>query len=136
MSNERKVPRWISRMNHENKTEQAHKVTCNINTIMAKARHGQIIEQRPGGSYGDFSGEIDFHTAQNRIQQAYDEFMTLPATMRKRFNNDPGHLLEFLNNPENAAEAIELGIIARPVPEATPPEKAPETAPGEPKTAN
>ena len=40
--------------------------------------------------------------------------MTLPADLRKRFSNDPGQLLSFLENEDNRAEAIKLGLVNAP----------------------
>lgn len=124
----RRRPRVLSNIPTQSKTEQAHKADVNINTIMAKARRGQMVPQTQGGLYGDFTGMPDFHEAQNRIQDAYNDFMRLPATMRKKFNNDPGYLLDFLNNPENESEAQQMGLIPMPVPEPAPVVKPAETA--------
>jgi len=110
-------------------TEQSHRKKCNINTIMAKARKGQMIpitEREP--VFGDFTGVSDFHTAQNAVIEARSRFMELPADLRRRFGNDPGELLGFLSDPQNEAEAVELGLVARPV---KPEEEAPP-APVEP----
>lgn len=60
---------------------------------------------------GDFSGIFDFQTAMNTIAEAKQEFMRLPAKIRSRFENDPGKLLEFVNDPDNFDEAVKLGFI-------------------------
>lgn len=58
--------------------------------------------------------------------------MSLPAELRKRFRNDPGMLLAFLEDPQNRAEAESLGLVDRmPVVDSSPPEPAP-VAPVEP----
>ena len=37
--------------------------------------------------------------------------MALPAKIRARFDHDPNALLQFLNDPINRDEAIEIGLI-------------------------
>jgi phage internal scaffolding protein len=61
--------------------------------------------------YGDFTGIGDYHTALNQVIAAEDEFMSLPATLRARFENDPAQLIEFLDNPQNKDEAVQLGLV-------------------------
>ena len=96
----------------ESRVEKSHKHEVNINTIMAKARKGiPIPVSRGGGMYGDFTGAMDYHSTLQRIDEAMDMFAALPASIRSRFQNEPGQLIEFLSNPENEDKAIELGLI-------------------------
>lgn len=60
--------------------------------------------------FRDFKSQDDFHTTMNKISKATQDFMELPASLRKRFSNDPGALFEFMNDPKNDAEAISLGL--------------------------
>jgi phage internal scaffolding protein len=48
---------------------------------------------------------------QNTLIAAQNAFKTLPASIRKEFNNDPSQVIDFLNNPANKDKAIELGLI-------------------------
>lgn len=110
--------------------EQSHRKACNINTIVAKAhKTGLFPERVDSPTYGDFTGTTDFHAAQNRIIKATMDFQMLPSGIRTRFDNDPGKLMDFLQDPDNAAEAIELGLL--PQPEITEPVQPP--APEEPE---
>jgi phage internal scaffolding protein len=96
----------------KSRTEQSHQKAVNINTIVAKARKGIPPRVNNGtGVYGDFSSGIDFHEMQNRITDAMLDFMSLPATTRAKFDNDPGKLLDFIANPANAEEARELRLL-------------------------
>lgn len=96
----------------ESKTEQSHRQTVNINTIVAKARKGIPPRiQKGDGLYGDFSGFTDFHTTMNRINDAKADFLCLPAAIRERFANDVGRLLDFISDPANEKEARELGLL-------------------------
>lgn len=74
-----------------------------------------MIPRRAGEPmYGDFSSVEDYQAAVNSVMQAQDQFMALPAQIRKRFDNDPAQLIAFMNDPGNASEAIELGLIEEP----------------------
>ena len=93
-------------------TEQAHKSECDVNCILKKydktglITHVQKIEQQ----FGDVTG-LDFKTAQDLVTNSTTMFNQLPSVIRDRFKNNPMHLLAFMENPENRAEAIELGLI-------------------------
>jgi len=114
-------------------TEQSHKKACNINTIMAKIRKGQAVPTIAGEPiFGDFTKCNDFQTAQNAVLEAHDRFMSLPSDIRRRFQNQPNNLLEFLEDPENLEEAVELGLVTKLVPQDPPPEN---TAPPAQETA-
>ena len=41
-------------------------------------------------------------------------FDNLPSDVRNRFNNNPAQLLDFVADPENKEEAIELGLLPKP----------------------
>lgn len=105
----------------ESLTEQTHRPAANINSIVARARKGIMPElQTQGLTYGDFTDEVEFLEVQNRMALAKSEFMMLPSAVRMRFQNSPGRLCEFIANPENREEAIELGFDLPPIP--VPPE--------------
>lgn len=115
---------------------------CNINTIMLKYQKTGLIDhvQRMQGSYGDFTSVQDYQLSLNQVIEAQDAFDQLPATIRKRFANQPSELMAFLSDPANRDEAIKLGLVEppppppQPIPEAS--EKpTPATAPATPETA-
>jgi len=94
------------------RTQQHFKDETDINNILRQFNiTGQLPKKAITPQYGDFSGVLDYHTALNAVIAAESEFMTLPATLRARFDNDPAELVEFLNNPENKSEAQELGLL-------------------------
>lgn len=65
--------------------------------------------------YGDLSEiDVDLQTAMNRVRDAEDHFMRLPATLREKFGHSPAVLWEYLQDPRNYTEAVELGILVRP----------------------
>jgi len=109
------------------RTKQSFKDECDINNIMRKYKQtGQLPNARPPGQGGDFTGFEDYHDSLNRIIAAQDSFMSLPALTRKRFANDPGEFLEFINDPKNIEEAEKMGllkIVKHKMTEEIPPEK-------------
>lgn len=113
-------------------TQQSFAGETSINSIMAKYyQTGQMPLPRSSATprYGDFSTGADYQTALNSVLKAKEDFSELPSSIRNRFHNDPGLLLEFLSNPRNEEEAIQLGLIAGDV--HTPPAN-PSPAPVEP----
>lgn len=110
------------------RVEQCHRDLVDINSIMAKVKRGHMVPIRTGSPlFGDFTNGTTFHDMNNRILDAQDQFMTLPAAIRQEFQNDPGQLMDFLNNPENLDEAIEMGLLEpSPADEPTPHESASE----------
>lgn len=63
------------------------------------------------------------------VMKAKDAFMTLPSEVRRRFQNDPAELLEFIEKPENKEQCIKWGIFDKPKPQIK------ETLPEPPKDA-
>ena len=117
----------------KSKVEQQHKNQCDINTIMHKMHAQGILPHfRNGGNFGDFTTLDDFHTCKNRILAANNDFMALPSQLRAKFKNDPGNLLDFLQDPENRSEAQEMGLIAPEGYKAPPEEKTPQKGSQEP----
>lgn len=96
------------------RVEQSHKKRCNINTIMAKVKKGQMVPVRKGTPlYGDFSSGADFMDCQNAVIEVNEQFMSLPAVIRRRFNHNARELIDFLADPENEMEAKELGLLEK-----------------------
>jgi len=113
------------------RTQQHFKDETDINNILRQFNiTGQLPTKAISPRYGDFTNIGDYHSALNQVIAAEDEFMTLPATLRARFDNDPQELIEFLNNPENKDEAIKLGLVNKPI--ANVPDITPEKAGDEP----
>ena len=94
------------------RAQQHHKDECDINVILERfGKTGQLPVNTISGTYGDFSGVHDYHTALNAIIASENEFAALPAQLRNKFANDPANLVQFLDNPENRAEAEKLGLV-------------------------
>lgn len=95
------------------KTQQQFKNDVNVNNIMKKYHAtGQITHlNNRQGAYADISNAQDYFTSLTTIKQAGEAFDQLPSGIRKKFNNDPGELLEFIHNPNNFDECVEMGIF-------------------------
>ncbi len=118
-------------------TKQSEGDACNINLMLARWLKSGVVKitgQRP--QYGDFSNVDAYHAAVNRLQAADDEFMRIPAAVRKRAENDVGKFLELVLDQANRDELMELGLDASYFPEvmdpAPPPEPEPPVPPATP----
>jgi len=96
-------------------TKQSFKDECDINQIVKKHKPADLmmtLEQQNGQIYADVSEIPDYQTAMDTIASANQLFASLPAQLRKRFNNDPAEYLNFVQNEENLSEAIKLGLAS------------------------
>lgn len=92
--------------------QQHFKDECDINNILRQFNITGLLPEAPlSPRYGDFTGIVDYHTALNAVIAAEDGFMTLPAELRAKFDNDPENLINFLNDESNKDEAVKLGLV-------------------------
>lgn len=95
------------------RTKQNFKDECDINTILSRfQRTGNLTHTSSRTPRYEDVADLDFHGAMQLVAGANGMFSELPAKIRDRFANDPGRLLEFLQDPENRAEALKLGLLA------------------------
>lgn len=122
------------------RTKQAHKDECDINKILDRYRKTGVLDfaAKHEPQYGDVTA-VDFQEAQFTVAKAMGMFADLPAHVRNRFSNKPGEFLRFVQNPDNRAEAQELGLLKVKEPVAAPvapvPAPTPTPAPEAPKAA-
>lgn len=111
-------------------TQQNFKDETDINNIMENFAKTGLVDHvnRVTGSYGDFTSVQDYQLHLDQVMAAQAAFMELPSAVRRRFDNDPAHLLAFLQDPRNRDEAVALGLVEPPP--SSPAQKAP-TAPSE-----
>jgi phage internal scaffolding protein len=97
--------------------QQNMKDKTDINLIMKKYQKTGLIQHVAQGNadYGDFSDVQSYDAALNQVMEAQEAFMTLSADLRARFGNSPGQMLAFLGDASNLEEAIELGLVEKPV---------------------
>lgn len=93
-------------------TLQSSLAECDINTIVAQNERTGLLTHvnRAIPHFGDFGTSVDFHTAQNYLTEANNAFMGLPAELRAKFENNPGKLLDYVSDPANIEEAVQLGL--------------------------
>lgn len=110
-------------------TKQEMATDCDINNIMAKwVKTGQPPLVNPNFLSGDVSNAETYHDAMNFVAHVNSEFENLPARFRSKFDNNPEKFLEFVGNPKNQQELIDMGLAKD-----NRPPKAPDTVPA-PKT--
>ena len=92
--------------------QQHCKDECDINTIVARfGVTGQLPpHDGPMPTYGDFTGISDYRQALDAVMAADEVFMSLPANVRERFDNDPAKLVDFCSDESNFDEAVSLGL--------------------------
>lgn len=93
-------------------TNQSDLEGSNINNIMARyEKTGFVPGTDRAPQYGDFSEVGDYHSLQIKIKNAERAFEQLPASVRARFDNDPGKLVNFVADPANLKEVVKLGLL-------------------------
>lgn len=56
----------------------------------------------------------DYQTALNKLIEANEQFMSLPADIRSRFDNDPARFVDFVSTEGNKEEMYRLGLAIKP----------------------
>lgn len=102
-------------------TKQSFKDECDVNVIMRRYQQTGVLPLGDGRvpRYIDATS-ADYQEAMFLVADARSAFAELPSALRERFHNDPKRMLEFLEDPRNREEAIKLGLVNAPAPEATP----------------
>lgn len=97
------------------KTQQSAKNETDINLIMAKYQKTGLVTHVSSlqKTFADVSHSYSYHDIKNAQIAADQAFLALPSSIRARFANDPGNLLNFLQDSNNRDEAIRLGLISK-----------------------
>jgi len=86
---------------------------CDINAIMdryQKKRELPESARSAAARFGDFSQVPTFAEMQEKIIAANEMFMSLPATVRKLFDNDPGEFVAAADSDEGRKYLVKLGL--------------------------
>lgn len=113
-------------------TQQSAKDECDINKIIERLKKGADVPNASPNPprYGDFASiPTDLRECLLVVRQADELFMSLDAHVRKRFDNDPAKLLDFLNDANNRSEAVKLGLVDAPPEPVTSAPEEPVAAP-------
>lgn len=95
------------------KTDESFKDDCDVNIILDRfMKTGQIthLAKKPS-SYADVSDIPNLLDAHIAISNAKTAFGRLPSELRRKLNNDPLNLEEYLKDPENHEEAEHYGLL-------------------------
>jgi len=87
----------------DHRTLQHFKDECDINVILRRAEAAGRLQEvlaKPQEVYGDTTSAPDFMAAQEIVLKANDQFMSLPADVRKLCDNDPAVFLEKVKDLE------------------------------------
>lgn len=101
----------------ESMTKQEFKDECDINTIIDRFGIGENpIEALKWVENVDIvDAAVDYQTAMNQLNEARDQFMTLPAKVRSKFDNSPHLFVNFVSDPANAEEMYSMGLAVKPI---------------------
>jgi phage internal scaffolding protein len=71
---------------------------------------GLIEHQRDHpGQYGDFTSN-DYQESMNIVAKAQSMFNQLPSQIRNEFDNDPAQFLDFVQDPQNEDQLVDMGL--------------------------
>ncbi|AXL15043.1 internal scaffolding protein [Microviridae sp.] len=95
-------------------TQQHQKDECDVNNIMKRYVKTGIIDHI--NQHKPFYGEVSaltYHESMNQIITANNMFQELPSQVRKKFHNSPEEFLEYVSDPENVSNLVDLGLAER-----------------------
>lgn len=139
LSKKRPVKRHQIFFDDSSLTKQSFAEEANINTIMRRYEQTGILPDpvTKNKMYGDFSNVTSYQEALDKLALAQSQFDSLPARIRKEFDNSPYKFVEFASNPDNLDAMVEMGLAepridavaapAAPAEEETPPDPTPPT---------
>lgn len=107
----------VSLCSEDGRTRQEFADECDINVLMARyEKHGVLNHYNAAApEYFDASEVPDLQTAITAMREAERAFMTLPATVRREFDNDAVKFVAYAQDPENLERMREWGL-APPLP--------------------
>lgn len=108
--------------NTPSRTQQQFKDECDVNNILRNYVNTGILTHTAATppQFGDYSEmPTDYGEALALIERSREEFAGLPSEVRKRFDNNPLRLVQFLQDSNNREEAEKLGLVHRKTLEST-----------------
>lgn len=103
-------------------TRQEFQDECDINILMDRyEKTGAFTHvNKATPIYMDVTEIPDLRGALDIMREATVAFNSLPAKVRKEFDNDPQLFVDFAQNPDNLDRMREFGLAPPPPPEPTP----------------
>lgn len=117
MSQDRFDPRpVVDCSTRPSRTRQSHKESCDINYIVRQYRRTGLVTHLSQGvpRYGDVSEAGDFREVMQRVRDAQEWFLGLPAKVRSHFANDVAAFMDAQADPSRAKELEALGLKPEP----------------------
>lgn len=95
-------------------TDQSYKNDADVNVLVARWKKTGILPEKGQKQYVDLTAAPQsLLEAHQIVQEAYELFQDLPATLRKAMGNDPANLEEFVNDPKNTEILVEHGLVKK-----------------------
>lgn len=103
----------------ESLTQQSFAEDAKIQNIVKKYDSQGFFDtiNRNPAQYHDFSEVTDLQNAMEKIDEAHENFMTIPSTIRERFHNNAHEFYQFASDQNNFDELIDMGLATRTVAE-------------------
>lgn len=101
----------------DGRTRQEFADECDINILLARYEKSGVLNHYNAAApdYFDASEMPDLQTAITAMREAERAFMTLPASVRREFDNDAVKFVDYAQNPDNLERMREWGL-APPLP--------------------
>lgn len=93
---------------------QSQRDEADINTIVKRfGITGTLPQTLKLPEYADYEEVFDYRSALDAVKEAERQFMSIPADIRAKFDNDPGQFLEFVSDPVNIEAVREMGLASK-----------------------
>ena len=97
------------------RAKQEFKGESDVNNIVAMYKKGSPLPlQIRQGQFADVTQLGDYKTAVDALLEAEQVWATLPQTVKTAAGGTVASFLDFVNDPANADQLIELGLVAGP----------------------
>ena len=94
-------------------TDQSQAAETDVNLIVKRALKSGVLPGLDAPKiFADVSNAMSYHEAKNLIINAENQFNSLDAHVRIKFENDPAQFLSFVEDPKNAEELVKLGLAS------------------------
>lgn len=107
-----KKTRVLQQSSLPSETKQSFKQECDINHLLLKYQKTGLLDHVSvhKGNYDNLNYVQDYHTSLNQLNEAQETFDSLPSSIRKHFHNDPELFVNFVLDPDNKEELIQMGL--------------------------
>lgn len=107
------IDEGIKCTSEEKVTKESFTDQCDINKIIERiARTGERIDSTQK-QYMDVSNIPDYSSALSIVLNAQAQFMSLDASVRNRFQNNPAQFLQFASDAKNLDALVDMGLATK-----------------------